>query len=540
MTGKPLARECPPSDALACCARTRERATLSLCRLLAEMIDLRRLTRLPDPPYTSHMASSFDRRSEHTHPGDPDWYANRDFATLKEGAALVLLDAPGPGVVTRIWSANPSGILRIYLDGADRPALEAPMRELLRGEWQPIAAPFAFEAAHGGNLYLPIAYRRRCLITLTSDAPKLYYQVSYRSYAAGVQLEPFDLAAFADANGSVRQLARRLEGPYFTASRSRVSFELDGRGRNSQRLAADPGGSVLRELRVQLADARQTAAEGGELPEPLQRLRRSVLEIWADGERTVRAPLGDFFGTGPGLQAVNALAFGVDAERGELVARWPMPFARELRIALSAGDGAAIPAHFEVQREAQPFDPDSLLFYAQWHPAQWHTSEPTHEFTLAELHGDGIYVGTLLNVTNSLPSWWGEGDEKIWIDQEAFPSFFGTGTEDYFGYAYCSNEPFSQSYVGQTLAGQRANFGRISLYRIHIADPIRFTRQLRFDLEVNHWAKSESPVGFDSISYFYARPGALATPSAADSAFRIPSLDVPEPDVPAAPYRCGG
>ena len=33
-------------------------------------------------------------------------------------------------------------------------------------------------------------------------------------------------------------------------------------------------------------------------------------------------------------------------------------------------------------------------------------------------------------------SWWGEGDEKIWVDGESFPSIFGTGTEDYFGGAW--------------------------------------------------------------------------------------------------------
>jgi hypothetical protein len=37
---------------------------------------------------------------------------------------------------------------------------------------------------------------------------------------------------------------------------------------------------------------------------------------------------------------------------------------------------------------------------------------------------------------NPVTIWWGEGDEKIWVDGEAFPSIFGTGTEDYYAYSW--------------------------------------------------------------------------------------------------------
>jgi hypothetical protein len=368
------------------------------------------------------------------------------------------------------------------------------------------------------------------LITVTSDARRLYYQVSHRDYAPDVKLEPFDLAAFADPDGPAQQLGRMIEGPYFAALPRRWQIELGGRGPRAYSLAADPGGSTLRELRVQLTD-RGTDA-----------LRRTVLEIWVDGERTVRAPLGDFFGGGPGLQTVRAVPFGVDAERGELVSRWPMPFGRELRVVLSASGADPLAARFELSAEAQHFGPDSRLFYAQWRAPEWHTSEPTHEYTLAELHGDGVYVGTVLNIANSVSSWWGEGDEKIWVDADTFPSFFGTGTEDYFGYAYCSNERFSQLYVGQPLSGERANYGRSAVYRFHIPDPIPFKHRLRFDLEVAHWDDKGHPVSYDSIVYFYARPGASVTPVASDdAAYRVPELDATEPTNPApGPYRCGG
>ena len=46
--------------------------------------------------------------------------------------------------------------------------------------------------------------------------------------------------------------------------------------------------------------------------------------------------------------------------------------------------------------------------------------------------------------------WWGEGDQKIFVDGESFPSTFGTGTEDDYGYAYGSNRPFAGPYHAQT------------------------------------------------------------------------------------------
>ena len=48
---------------------------------------------------------------------------------------------------------------------------------------------------------------------------------------------------------------------------------------------------------------------------------------------------------------------------------------------------------------------------------------------LIDIRGRGVYAGTLFQVTNSTKGWWGEGDEKIWVDSENFPSHFGTGTE---------------------------------------------------------------------------------------------------------------
>jgi hypothetical protein len=68
--------------------------------------------------------------------------------------------------------------MRVYLDGAATPAIEAPMTEALGGKWKVgdvgIAKPLSEESSRGWNSYLPIPYAKHCKIT--SDSDGFYYQ----------------------------------------------------------------------------------------------------------------------------------------------------------------------------------------------------------------------------------------------------------------------------------------------------------------------------------------------------------------------------
>jgi Protein of unknown function (DUF2961) len=133
-------------------------------------------------------------------------------------------------------------------------------------------------------------------------------------------------------------------------------------------------------------------------------------------------------------------------------------------------------------------------------------TRPFRDWHVGTLEGTGHQVGTMLDVENP-PStaWWGEGDEKIFVDGEAFPSLFGTGTEDYFGYAWSTPEPFAHAYHAQTRAPGASFAGQFSMNRFHVLDPIPFTRSLRFDFEIWHW--SDTSIAADALLYWYARPG---------------------------------
>ena len=119
------------ATAMACCAGGC--VTITTGSLLDEMTDLDRLAELPSPTYVTKQFSSYDQKS--TTPDDHEnWFANRDrgqYLRTETNAGrqeFVMMDVDGPGAIVRIWSANPEGTLRVYLDGSDRPVIQEDMK----------------------------------------------------------------------------------------------------------------------------------------------------------------------------------------------------------------------------------------------------------------------------------------------------------------------------------------------------------------------------------------------------------------------------
>ena len=509
---------------------------ISVLTLLHEMVDLDHLARLPGARFVAGQTASTDRRSKQ--PADADgWFANDDFVTDTEanlvrveaapdgGKRYVLLDAAGPGAVVRIWSANPTGTLRIYVDDDARPVLEAPMAALLSGGFPPFVTPFGQVTARGYSLYFPIPYRNCCLVTVDSivspdpfngrPTAKLYFQIGTRSYrpvAAG-NLRPYAPAEVTRAGGALARTALLLRdglpAPGPRPGRRTIALPpapLDRQHPISLNIPAPQGGGRLTELRLATSER-----------DP-DKLRSTTLTLAFDGDETVSAPLVEFFGTGPEIVPYRSLPMIIEPD-GTLVCRFPMPFGREAVLGVSReGDGAA-ELQGSVTVDAAPFDAASLLFRATWRPRATIRTRPFQDWHIATLEGTGQQVGTLLDVENPPGvAWWGEGDEKIFVDGEPFPSLFGTGTEDYFGYAWSQTETFAHAYHAQTRAPANGFAGLFSMNRFLVLDPVPFERSLRFDLEIWHW--SDTSIAADAILYWYARPGARDDARAGSSATR--------------------
>lgn len=466
---------------------------VTFASLLAEMTDRAAIARYPEPAYLCRQFSSYDRAAKSP---TEDWFANGDRGQYLreerhgERTEWVMVDTPGPGAVVRIWSANPSGNLYFYLDGATEPTWTVDFQKLTNGEG-PVAQPLSAVRSRGWNCYLPIPYARHCKIT--SDKNDFYYQVNYRTYEAGaevVSFAPEQLGTEAALLGQV-QGALSSEGIPVNVHRTQL-HELA--------LAAHGGGIVsldgpgkIGALMISLRADDLTAA-----------LRGVVLQISFDGEETVWAPVGDFFGSGIGANAYKTWWNQVQAD-GAMVCLWPMPFRRSAEILLNNTTDQPMAAQVMTATEPWTWDDRSMYFHATWRQEWPIDSREKRDWNYVELTGEGVYVGDSLAVMNPTTAWWGEGDEKVYIDGETFPSHFGTGTEDYYGYAWCCPDLFQSPFHAQPRCDGPANFGHTAINRVRLLDGIPFARSLRFDMEIWHWQTVQQANAV--TCWFYGKPG---------------------------------
>jgi len=476
---------------------------ITLETLLDEMVDLDRLADFPSPPFACRQFSSYDRASKSP---EVDWFANGDrghYLRVEERDGrqeFVMMDAEGPGAVVRIWSANPAGVLRVYLDGGEAPVLEAPMTDFLGGKIAELPPPITGERSRGWNSYFPIPYARHCKIT--SDAGDFYYHVNTRTYAPGTKVESFSRDGLGAAADRVRRTAERLSGEGLEAP---IEFAGAERGVFWGKRRLEPGATFEIPLAQGPCAIREIVAkiDAADLE---QAMRHTILSIRFDGETTVEVPLGDFFGSAPGITPYASRPISV-LPGGEMRSRWVMPYREEAQISVENRGSAEVEVGISGTGEPRPWTDRSMHFHAKWRAERDAPTRPMRDWNYLEATGKGVFVGAAFSIANPVKAWWGEGDEKIYVDGETFPSHFGTGTEDYYGYAWCWPVPFSHAYHGQPRCDGPGNYGHTSVHRWHILDRIPFERDFRFDMELWHW-NAECRVDMAVTAYWYARPGA--------------------------------
>ena len=168
------------------------------------------------------------------------------------------------------------------------------------------------------------------------------------------------------------------------------------------------------------------------------------------------------------------------------------------------------------------WDARSMHFHANWRQERGIPTRPYQDWNYIAIRGKGVYVGDTLALFNPVTAWWGEGDEKIRVDGERFPSHFGTGSEDYYGYAWGNPTRFQGPFANQVRADGPGNMGHTTNTRTRSLDAIPFTKSLRTDIEVWHWA--DCKVNYAVATYWYALPSATSNrgPEPAEATAPIP------------------
>jgi len=223
---------------------------------------------------------------------------------------------------------------------------------------------------------------------------------------------------------------------------------------------------------------------------------------WDDSKRPgVEAPVGDFFANGFGKRSevISVPVIVEDADSYNCF--WHMPFRKSARVEIVNQSEKQVGLLYYnidwIKKESLP--EDTPYFYAQYR--QEYPVQNGKDYLILETEGKGHYVGTVMSVRTRSPSWFGEGDEKIYIDGEAKASIWGTGTEDYFlsawGLKITGTPYFGVPYFDQWgIVG-----GHTSAYRWHIHDPFVFDKSLKVTIEHFGWMSPDENPDYKTHSW---------------------------------------
>jgi hypothetical protein len=480
-------------------------ATYTYVDLIHRLTDLSYLATLPAPGDTCAQWSSYDRASKYDAATGKylNWGANGDGGGYirQEGEQFVFAEMTGPGCLWRIWSAAPGkGHVKIYLDGATEPTVDLPFSGYFDRKTEPFTYPTLVHitAANGANNYVPIPYAKSCRIVADKDWGA-YYHFDYETFPAGTVVPTFKMALSDEERAALQKADGQLAAPV---------HEFSSQAASLKDLTVPAGGKVTV---ASLKDAGAITGLWIETPTFASddTWRQLALQIRWDGEThpSVWSPLGDFFGTGPGLNLYQSFPLGI-TDKG-LYSRWYMPFAKGAQIEI-LNDGAAerkLKLYLMTETLAPAVAAKLARFHAKWHRDAFLPEAPDRapDWTILKTTGRGRYVGVALNVWNPRGGWWGEGDEKFFVDGEKFPSTIGTGSEDYFGYAWSSPKLFQNAYHNQTRNDNLANNGHVSVNRWQITDNIPF--QTSFEGCIEKYNDNKRPTQYDCVAYWYQAPG---------------------------------
>jgi hypothetical protein len=223
---------------------------------------------------------------------------------------------------------------------------------------------------------------------------------------------------------------------------------------------------------------------------------------WDGNERpSVEAPVGDFFANsfGKRSEVISLPVIVEDADSYNCF--WHMPFRKSARIEiLNQSEKPISLLYYNIDWvKKEHISEDTPYFYAQYR--QEYPVQHGKDYVLLDTKGKGHYVGTVLSVRTRSPAWFGEGDEKTYIDGEKNASIWGTGTEDYFlsawGLKTTSTPYFGVPYFDQWgIVG-----GHTSAYRWYITDPIVFNTGIKVTFEHYGWMSPDENPKYESNSW---------------------------------------
>ncbi len=471
------------------CAAAESGTTVTYVGLLHQLTDLDRLTRL-QTGYRGGLFSSWDRNSRTV------WGANGDagqYLRVEPNGEAVMMDIDGPGVIYRTWSANPMGKIRIYLDGAQAPNYEWDFPDLFDGKLLPFIKPLVYRRDRpqsASDCYLPIPFARHIKITADKTHGE-YYHFNYVLFPKDQSVPSFHVPLSQEEQTALFAAADAWSHPGRDPKP-----QLPGQQTISKSIVLTPGQTVelcalhgageIRAVRVQARSNQRYV------------WRKLVLRgEWDEAAwPQVLTPLGPFFGFDWETAEYGSVPAG--CLNGNAYQYYPMPFRKSGRLSLTSYLEQPAIVSYEIEwAPLAQWPANSVYFCARW---RHEPDSKTFDYPFLETAGRGHFVGVSMPIDHPLAGWWGEGDEKVWVDDDDFPPYIGTGSEDYFGDAWGIRYLSGPSYGASSMKGHRT-----CNYRWHFMDFIPFSKRMRMTIE-NYGPNGQGPRGqydYSSTAFWY-------------------------------------
>ncbi len=502
--------------------------------LLKRITDVRMLSVPPLPGEQSGCASSHDRLSRYIAQENRYvvWDANDDgggYERRLEDGGVVALQLEGPGVIWRSWSAMPGeGNIRVYVDGER--ILDVPFIRYFThfGEdYAPRNLPdLCPRISRGYNSFLPIPFQKTIRVELAPGWGR-YYHFTYSLFPVETRMPRFDGMFKRPLLMELAALDRKLHFRGMHGFTPKMRIQIPAKG-NARGFEASNGGAIER-LQMRLSD-----------PEQAHKL---LIQMYWDGEAepSVCVPLCDFFAAPKEMNPFATWLSGYVG--GVFYSRWYMPFAKGARIEILNLGGEATTVEMDVAAGECPDAESRLRFRAKWHRDCYPGLDEKEFLPGGQRYPDwpvlrasgrpGRFCGMHLRILDTwrypdgmkrgewwfsydgskrVDWWWGEGDEKFFVDGEKFPSTFGTGSEDYVGYAWAAEPPFAlfDSPFAANGAMPLDGNGVTSVCRFHVCDNVPF--QQSFDGFIEKYKGNEWGNGgrclYGATAFWYQAAGA--------------------------------
>jgi hypothetical protein len=429
---------------------------------------------------------------------------------------LVVSDDNGPGIVSRslfaVGTVSPlSGAdvtfeeerVRVYVDDLITPVYDGRLADWRNGTAPPFVPPLTTWTSGSLVSYMPISYQSKLRIMLDnlSLTSAYYHRIEILSGTEASSFSPRSSGSVdvAGALEGYRRQARGMEG-----KQTWVDQSLEIAPSHAVNILDAIGPGTIEVVRLTLATVEISDLRG-----------LSLRFQWDDQSApAVDLSLASLFGAHQSLASFDTIPMSarVDGTQTELTLSLPMPFASRASVLLSNQGARSVPLRVEIAGSAMLPAREWGHLHASWHE-QTDSFAPGGRYVVADLHGRGKYVGTMMFVRGradpeaaiSSPFNFLEGDDRTIVDGVTSK---GTGTEDVFdgGWYFIDgryDRPFS-ALIEKT-SDDATGVGSVSMLRWNVlANAIPFQDSFRLDFEYGA-NQPETAISYASVAFYYLR-----------------------------------